>query len=197
MPQAEWIALAELLGMLLLGPRTGVLIALLVLAAALDVRSHRIPNWLVFGGAVYGILSMSLFPAMPSDTWIESLKGLGLGLGLLLPFYLLRTMGAGDVKLMAMAGAFLGPMHTVYAVLATLLAGGLLAISVALASGALRRTLHNLYLMTFGAALQIASGTKPDLSVAASSSTIKLPYGVAIATGTTGYLVARLFGFFS
>jgi prepilin peptidase CpaA len=192
----EFIAVIELLKTLFLDPRTGVLIALLVVAAGIDARSNRIPNWLVFGGTAFGIAYNALFPGFPQGMGsLAALGGLGVGLGALLPFYLLRSMGAGDVKLMAMAGAFLGPWDTFCAVLATFLAGGAMSIAFALWSGALVRTLQNLVSVFRGAALDLALGSKPVLIADEGVSVGKLPYGVAIAVGTIGCLVLKQFGY--
>jgi prepilin peptidase CpaA len=191
----EFIAAVELAKMLVLDPRIGVLIALLIVAALIDVKSNRIPNWLVLGGTAFAVLYNGLFPVFERESgWLLAIEGLGVGLGMLLPFYLLRAMGAGDVKLMAMAGAFLGPWHAFIAVLATFLAGGALAIIFLLANGSLRRTLLNIYMMSRGAALDVAGGSRPILALDASASAGKLPYGVAIAMGTIAYLILKHFG---
>ena len=91
-----------------------------LLAAALwhDLRTRRIPNRLVLWGTVGGVVLNSMLPAgaglfqqpFGGLGLLQSLAGAAAGLALLLPMYLLRALGAGDVKLMAMCGAFLGPL---------------------------------------------------------------------------------------
>lgn len=180
--------------MLVLDGRTGVLIALLVAAACIDVKSNRIPNWLTFGGAVYGLLYNTVFPLSGDSLGVLfALKGLGLGLAMLLPMYLLRAMGAGDVKLMAMAGAFLGASATFSAAIATLIAGGILAVCVALWRGVMDCTLRNVAMMLRGTMFTVATGVG-GLGVPEGPSASKLPYGVAIAVGTIGYLVVERTG---
>ncbi|HEU4352940.1 MAG TPA: prepilin peptidase, partial [Burkholderiales bacterium] len=99
---SEITAMLELLQMLVLSPRTGTLMALLVVAAVIDVRSGRVPNWLVFGGALYALIYNTISPLYARDIGVLfSLGGLAVGLAALLPAYLFRVMGAGDVKLMA------------------------------------------------------------------------------------------------
>jgi prepilin peptidase CpaA len=97
---SEFLAVLDLVEMLLLHPRTGVLIGLLTTAAVSDVRTGRIPNWLVFSGALYALAYNALYPRDMGILF--ALGGLSVGLVALLPGYLLRVLGAGDVKLMAM-----------------------------------------------------------------------------------------------
>lgn len=202
--QSEWLAAVELLKALILEPRTGVLVLLLIAAACFDVKTNRIPNWLVFAGAgfaiVYNGVGFILFdnyfsvPYLRDNGWLVALKGLGVGLVALLPLYLLRAMGAGDVKLMAMVGAFLGPWNALYAVLATLIAGGVLASGFLLWTGSVRRALQNISLILRGTLLTAPAGFV-DLQVAPGTSAGKLPYGVAIAAGTIAYLLLKQLAF--
>ncbi|SFU69627.1 prepilin peptidase CpaA [Nitrosospira multiformis] len=174
----------------------GFLLLLLLAAAWSDIGSRRIPNILVFPGAIAGVLLHALLPQETGGLGIlGSLAGWGTGLALLLPLYLLRIMGAGDVKLMAMTGAFLGAQGTVGALLCVLLAGGVLALGAALWQGKLGVLWRNLNVMLLGA---LAGGAMTGLPVsgkpgesargAAAESAGSLPYGVAIAAGTMAYL---------
>ena len=185
----------DLLGMLVQSPRTGVLVALLLIAAAIDATTGRIPNWLVIGGALYAVVYNSFFPLYPRDIgMLFALGGLAVGLVAFLPAHLFRVMGAGDVKLMAMVGAFLGAWATVGAVLATLIAGGLLAVGLALLSARLGRMLHNIAMMCRGTMLTFATGVG-GLAANDDPSAGRMPYGVAIAVGTIGYLILAQLGF--
>lgn len=173
-----------------------VLMVLLLLAMREDVRSHRIPNKLVLVGVVLGLGLNGLLPGglgfnseVPGGIgWLSALKGLALGIAVLFPIYLLRAMGAGDVKLMGMVGAFLGAGDLIGAVIATFIAGGVMALVVALWSRQLMNMLQNIKLMLFGGLLKMNAGQLPtmnDLPV----SVAKLPYAVAITVGTLGYLM--------
>jgi prepilin peptidase CpaA len=172
-----------------------LLLPLLLAAAWSDIRSRRIPNILVFPGALIGVLLHALLPQEAGGLGVlGSLTGWSTGLALLLPFYLLRIMGAGDVKLMAMTGAFLGAQATVGALLCVLLAGGVLALGAALWQGKLGvlwRSLNVMLLGTLagGAMTGLPVSGKPDEGAAESvESAGTLPYGVAIAAGTMAYL---------
>lgn len=187
----------ELLAMLVFDGRTGILMLLLILAAISDCRFHRIPNWLVLGGLLFGVIYNTAFPPSPHDNILFPLAGLGLGLFLFLPLYLMRSMGAGDVKLMTMVGAFLGPGDTVFAVLASVITGGILAFCYVLAKGATARMRRNLGALFQQGFLSILAGAAPNLRIEADQSAGKLPYGVVIAIGTGAYLVLSQLGFLS
>ncbi len=173
-----------------------ILAVLLLMATREDVRSRRIPNKLVLVGVVLGLGLNGFLPAglgFNSEVsgglgWLAAFKGLALGIAVLLPIYLLRAMGAGDVKLMGMVGAFLGTSDLIGAVIATFIAGGLMALVVALWSKQLMSMLHNVKLMLVSGLFRMNAGQLPvmnDLPV----SVARLPYAVAITAGTLGYLV--------
>jgi prepilin peptidase CpaA len=190
----EFKAALDLLGMLVLDPRTGVLIALLATAAWTDLRTKRIPTALVYGGALFALIYNGLFSPWREAGFLWALEGLGVGLALLLPFYLLRAMGAGDVKLMAMTGAFLGFPGTIFAVLWSVAAGGVLAIGLVLLKGTGKRLLANLPGMFRLASASTMAGARPALTQNAGASAGAMPYGVAIAAGTITYLVLKQLG---
>jgi prepilin peptidase CpaA len=193
---SEMTAMLELLQMLVLSPRTGVLMALLLVAAVIDIKTGRIPNWLVFGGALYALVYNTMSPLYARDIGILfALGGLAVGLVSLLPAYLFRVMGAGDVKLMAMVGAFVGAWATVGAVLATLVAGGVLALALAMSSGRTVRLLRNVAAVSRGTIVTITTGIGGLAAVHDGQSAGKMPYGVAIAVGTIAYLVLSQLGF--
>ena len=173
-----------------------VLCALLALAVWNDLRTRRIPNALVFGGAVLGVLLNSAMPAgdglfiqpFGGIGMLMSLAGLAVGLGLLLPMYAMRALGAGDVKLMAMLGAFVGPWTVAGITLLTLLAGGVLALAVAGYNGRLKVMVGNTWQMLKYSMLRSLAGEVAKVEAPAAPSG-RLPYAVAIAAGALPYLV--------
>ncbi len=173
------------------GLRSGLLVMLVVAAAWMDVLNRRIPNALVIPGAVLGLAVAAA--AAGAGGALSALGGLAIGLALMLPLYLLRAMGAGDVKLMAMVGAWLGPAEVVSAALLVFVAGGLLAVMAALWRGKLRELAANLRVMLFGSLVNAMSGTGATV-VAPAQSVGNVPYGIAIAIGTIAEVVLARVG---
>src|SRR5207247_11228898 len=95
-----------------------------------DMRTRRIPNALTFGGAALGIV-YSLVASGPAGL-ATSLGGWFTGLALFMPMFLLGGMRAGDGKVAAFLGAWLGPTTTLFVALYSALAGGIMAVAVAL-----------------------------------------------------------------
>ncbi len=157
---------------------------LLTLAAVVDLRQRRIPNLLSFGGMAAGLLLWGVHAGVGGLS--TSLLGLLTGGALFLPFYLARGMGAGDVKLMAAVGAFLGPWHTLLAAITVALLGGVIAAWTALRQGRLREALRD----TFGVIFRVKSLKTLDRSAPEES----IPYGLAIASGVLLYLLLVVYG---
>ncbi len=189
----------KILGWLALLP----LLVLLLAITRQDISSRRIPNKLVLMGVLIGVALNGLLPAGIGFNsavsgglgWLVALQGLGVGMAVFLQIYWLRAMGAGDVKLMGMVGAFLGPTDVLGAVLATFIAGGVMALVVVLWSGRLARMLQNIKLILLGGLIKASAGQLPlmnDLPVSVG----KLPYAVAITVGTLAYLVWQRTGHF-
>lgn len=108
-----------------------VLLPALALAAALDLRSRRVPNTLTAPLAVAGFVAQTLDLGMRGLGL--ALTGAALGAACTLPFYLLRGMAAGDVKLMAASGAWFAPAVAAWAAAFTFLIGGVIGIAMIIA----------------------------------------------------------------
>jgi prepilin peptidase CpaA len=142
-------------------------IALIVatLALATDVRSRRIPNWLTGSALLVGLLTNVLLSGLNGGA--AAIEGAGLGFALLVPFYLLKVMGAGDVKLLAALGALVGPHTLLIVAAAGALAGGVVSVIILARLGRLSLALHQIVVLH----------APPQPSGA------KAPYAVAIASG--------------
>ena len=169
----------------LAGTHFFLLITLLGTSVWFDVKSRRIPNWLIVMGLMASFALQVLSSLGSFSAW-----GMGLlvGFGLFIPFYLLRAMGAGDVKLMAVIGSFIGPSAALSAVLLTLIAGGVIAIGVSLWGGALRSVYLNVRVLLTNTLFSMLHGRTTTVN-ATFSSAGNLPYALAIATGTLLHLI--------
>jgi prepilin peptidase CpaA len=165
--------------------------ALLVAAAAgyLDWRYRRIPNWLTVSGLAAGIAVNTIFYRWPGLK--AALLGALLGLGLLLPFVLVRSLGAGDWKLAGALGACLGPRQLLNVLIGTVLVAGVMALALVIWKGRLKRTLVNIaHLLASIFMLQMPS---KDVSLDDPKST-KIPFGVAMALTVVVYGIGRAMG---
>lgn len=173
-----------------------ILVLLLLVAVATDIRHHRIPNSLVLTGLALGVAfqciafqDSSFFSASsPSSGLIPALAGIAVGFVCPLPLYLLRAMGAGDVKLLMVVGAFLGPAQTFAALVLSFVMGGVLALSMALYRRSFATIIANLRFMLVTAAVRVAGGSPPPVEPLQQTAG-RLPYAVAIALGTLLQLV--------
>jgi prepilin peptidase CpaA len=160
------------------------LIAVLLTAVVTDIQSYRIPNWLTVPAMVCGLLLHTLLNGQAG--LILSLEGLGLGLGLFLIFYLMGGMGAGDVKLMAAVGSFLGPTGVLYAALMTGLLGGLYAVATMASCWGLRATVQQAVAM-----LTTLSFPQESTLSATKRASLPLRYALVISLGTLLSMMAN------
>jgi prepilin peptidase CpaA len=181
--------------MLVTDPRNVALFVLLVAAAVADVRHQRIPNRLTLGGLAFGLAYSTVEPFWGGHGFLWSLAGAGGGFAVLFPLWLLHLTGAGDVKLMAMAGSLLGLHAVPLALVGTFAAGGVCAILYALRHGTLRVMLGNVLRMLHLGGIAVAAGAPVRIATTGWASVGKLPYGVPIALGTITTTVAAHFGF--
>jgi len=155
-------------------------VAVLAMATFTDVRSRRIPNWLVLPFLAAGIAV---------STWQHGWHGLGQSLGgfamgaaLFGLLFCLGGMGMGDVKLCAAVGAWIGPSQLVIALVITGLAGGVMALCWAAACGFLGSLFTGSADLLFGVKDR---GLRPHPELVLSNPRArKMPYAPAIAIGT-------------
>jgi prepilin peptidase CpaA len=149
--------------------------AILAVTVYSDLRRHRISNKLSVLGLLAGLALQSFGGGVHG--LVLGLLGAGVGFGCFAPFYLLRGMGAGDVKLLAAVGAFMGPQGAFAAALCSLLAGGAGAIGYVAwrVVGASIGTLVKDGLATVGVSASIAART---------ARCDRLPFALPIAVGS-------------
>ena len=158
------------------------LLALVGVAAATDLASRRIPNRLLLAGAALAF-ALRLGAPDPAAAVLWGVAGAATGLLLFLPLYCLRGMAAGDVKLLAAVGAFASPLAVAHIALATVCAGGLMALAVVIARGRLRALLVNVGCLLRPWLMRLA-GMPAQAEPMPAPSVGNIPYGVAIALGT-------------
>ena len=155
-------------------------LTVLAIATATDLRSRRIPNWLVLPFLVAGI-AVSIW----QHGWHglgQSVAGIALGAASFGVLFCMGGMGMGDVKLIAAIGAWVGAAQLVTAMVFTGLAGGLIAVCWALRGGFLGELLTGSGELMFGWRQR---GLKPHPELTLSNPRArKMPYAPAIAIGT-------------
>ena len=109
---------------------TVAVVLLGALGSGWDIRTRRIPNALTLGFALAALVVHVTLEGAPGA--INTVAGWAAGLALFLPLFILGGMGAGDVKLLAAIGAWLGPVNAVETALAAGVIGGVLALGLAL-----------------------------------------------------------------
>jgi prepilin peptidase CpaA len=151
-----------------------------IVATVCDIRSRRIPNWLVFPFLIVGVAVSTT-----ASGWTglaRSFTGMLLAAFLLGLLYLLGGMGMGDVKLCAGIGVWIGPHQLVFALLFMGLAGGVMAFVWAICGGFLSETLGGTSDLIFGFRKR---GLRPHPALVLSNPAArKMPYAPAIAIGT-------------
>jgi prepilin peptidase CpaA len=165
-----------------------VTIGVTLVAAFVDFRSRKIPNWLTVPAFVAGLTLRTALFGWPGAK--SALEGTGLALVLLLPLVLMRALGAGDWKLMGAVGAFLGPILFLFVLLGSILASGIMAVVEMARTRKIRETFHNLYVLVQGF-FSFGLRAHPQISLD-NPELLKLPFGVAVAIATvTVYCAAR------
>lgn len=158
-------------------------VALALAAGWTDWRSRRIPNWLTVPGLLVGVAANVLAQGWRSGLK-ASLLGAGLGLLLLLPFVLLRSLGAGDWKLAGALGAFVGPGALVDLLMGSIFLAGIMAFGLVIYKRRFKETLQNIVRL-LGSMLTFRMPA-PEVSLDNPQS-LKVPYGVALALTTVLY----------
>jgi len=165
-----------------------VLLLLVSIAAVNDLATRRIPNRLLLAGLACAFV-LHLLSAVPVDALLDALGGMGVGLAVFLPFYLMRGMAAGDVKMMAVVGAFTNPNEAFEIAVLTWCVGGVMALVLVLVRGRIRLAIGNIGRMLVGIVTPGVGMLAPVQEKSAGS----MPYGLAIAIGTVAVL-ARHYG---
>lgn len=151
-----------------------------IVACCIDLREHRIPNWLTFGSAAAAVIFHTAVGG--GHGFAGALLGWATGAALFFLPFALGGLGAGDVKLIAALGAWFVWPDALWLGLFTGIAGGVIAVAVALARGYLGRSLANVRLLLIH--WRVAGlRALPELTIQHPDAP-KLAYGVSILAGT-------------
>lgn len=159
--------------------------AILILAAWIDGKELRVPNWITFPMVLSGLL----YSTVAGDGFLAGTLGMCCGLLCLLPLYAVGGMGAGDVKLMAGIGAWVGWQTTFYSFCVSVVVGAVMAIIMVAWRGDWKKHYGNfLQILSEWTVIrnpyelsEIAAERKPKMFL--------LPYGIPICIGTIGYFI--------
>jgi len=172
----------------LLAQAKWILLTLLAATAGVtDLRWRRIPNWLTVPGCLLGIAVNSMDAGWRGTK--ESLLGSGLGLLVLLPFVLVRSLGAGDWKLVGAIGAFLGPERLTAVLFLTILVAGIMAGILVVVRRRGRQTLRNMGRMLASLASLHLPGREVSLD---NPEALKIPFGLAAAIAVILYTAGEI-----
>ena len=159
----------------------------LVVAAVIDGWKLKVPNWLTFPMIMSGWVYGACYGGW--EGLLASVIGTFVGLGLLLPAYAIGGMGAGDVKLLAGVGAWVGAGTTLYAFCVSAVVGAIIAVAMVL----IRKNWAKHQNQFMAICFEILTIRDPEqLSAIAAerkSSMLLLPYGIPIAIGSILYFV--------
>jgi prepilin peptidase CpaA len=156
--------------------------------ALYDLRSHRIPNWITLPAIAFGLLFHLLLGGW--GQLLSSAAAAALCLFVFFIFHVAGGMGAGDVKMMTAMGSLFGLSMVGWLLIMTALAGGVMALGVAIYRGRLSSTLGNV------GSILVHHGNKglvphPELNLG-NAQNLRLPYGIAIFAGTVLCLCLRM-----
>lgn len=157
-------------------------ILLSLIAGWTDWRSRRIPNWLTVPGFAAGVAASAALGGWSGLR--ESLLGTSLAFALLLPFWLLKSLGAGDLKFAAAIGAYTGPGRLLDILIGSVFVAGVMALVLVIYKRRLLETIRNIghilvSLVTFRLPGSHVTLDNPDA--------LTIPKGVALALAVLLY----------
>ncbi len=187
--RSVYVGLLREIGGALKATVLGLAVALALIAGYTDWRSRRIPNWLTVPGFLIGVFVNTL-----AGGWAglkASLLGAGLGLLLLLPFVLLRSLGAGDWKLAGALGAFVGVKDMPDLLIGSVFVAGIMALVLVIYKRRFKQTLKNIGSLLSSMVTFHMPGSEVSLD---NPQSLKVPYGVALALTMVLFGIHRMWG---
>lgn len=159
------------------------LFLLLFIAVFTDIKKRKIYNWLTFPGMLIGIIMNTLYysSADKFTGLMFSLQGLLLGIIIFFVPFAIGGLGAGDLKLLGLIGAFLGWIKALWVGLYSAIAGGIFALGFLLLN---LKQAQKVKTFLYDLAFSLIHNIKPPAPSEGASPQRRFPYSVAIAIGT-------------
>lgn len=155
----------------------GASITLALAAAYTDIRWGKIYNWMTVPFAVFGLTLNTVGGGL--DGLLLSLGGLGAGFALwLVSNFLGRILGGGDIKLLMAFGALLGPVFMLYTFAIGAVAGGVMALVIAIRKGMLARVMKQM-----GTTVYMRAAFSSPMEITDGAGEVRLPYAIALGIG--------------
>ena len=170
-----------------------VVVVATLIAAFLDVRTFKVPNAITFPLMIGGLVYHGSTAGMSG--LLASLLGILFGGGVLITMHAMGGMGAGDVKIMAGVGAWLGMPSTIYVFVASALAAGIYSLGLILWRGKLSETWANLLIILYRFSA-IGAHLGPEDSIEEGMKLTDrrrrfIPFAAMVAVGVIATLVVR------
>ena len=157
----------------------------LIIAAYIDGKQLKVPNWITFPMVLSGLVYSTVVGGW--EGLGAGLLGMTVGLLTLLPLYSIGGMGAGDVKLMAGIGAWMGVMPTVWAFVATVIVGAVMSVIMVLWSKEWEKH-YGQFIMIIMEIFSVKDPRKlTDIAKERKPRMKLLPYGIPICIGSIAY----------
>ena len=157
----------------------------LIVAAVIDGLKLKVPNWITFPMILSGWVYSGIALGWEGLAW--SVVGTIVGLALLMPAYAIGGMGAGDVKLLAGVGAWVGSTTTFYAFCVSAVIGGVIAVAMVVYRKAWEHHRDQFWMIVNEVTTIRDADQLSAIAAERKGSMLLLPYGIPIAIGTISY----------
>jgi prepilin peptidase CpaA len=174
------------------GTTCAILVPGVLLASWIDYSQRRVPNWLNATLLVCGLVTQCVYFGMSG--LMAGVLGVLLGFALLIVPWIMHGMGAGDVKLMAAIGAWLGPLLTFYSFALGAVIGGVVAVVMIVSTGRLRMACQNIGIIIAKCSNKNTAFSEFGSARSFGKTSQLLPYGVPLTAGTLMIVAAKMSG---